>query len=137
VGDKEGYTEPVDDETVDEWCRLYRWVSPEHWKRHDEGPPTIRDGAFKNFPRKELKRVSIALEDTLLEADREPADLAPLGPRHGLAWIHAVVARKENQALERTPTADEPAHGDICGEKPTSLRRRLADQATWAIEPPA
>lgn len=77
----------------------------------------------------------------VLESKMDPGrDLASaLGEftDHFLAATTTEQARcEEEQAIAHTPTADEPAHGDVCGKKSKTRRGRFAKKAEWAIGPP-
>jgi hypothetical protein len=130
-GDVSGSADFVDDATD-----LYRRVPPEHYKIGGGGP-VIRDGAFKNFPNPERRRMSISLSDTLAASGGTPSALLDGYPTYGLVAIDARSVRAEDQAVERTPTTDDPAHGDVVGDKPASRRKRLAKQARWIVQPPS
>ncbi len=49
------------------------------------------------------------------------------GPMNGV--------RSEDQKVLRSEPPEEPAHGDIWGDKPAGRRRRLTSRARWVIEP--
>ena len=108
-------------------------MPPEHI-RHGPAGPEIRDGAFKNFPNPELKRMSVVLGDSLTTTDRQPSSLA-IKVGGGLARLRAGDVRAKKQRIERTPQSDEPAHGDVWGDKPGATRRALAKVAEWEIPP--
>ncbi len=66
-----------------------------------------------------------------------------LGPRTEdfLVSLKARVVREHEQGVVHTPTTDpynEPAHGDVVGEKkrPKSRRKHFVVAAKWEIEPP-
>ena len=126
---------PPDDASVNDDLVLFRRVPPAHTRWTPDGPE-IRDGLFKNFPNPELLRMSVVLEDTLREDDRSPETIVAAYPLFGVAAITAAAVRAEQQGVVRSRTEEEPAHGDVCGEKPTSRRIRLAEQAWWVVEPP-
>lgn len=127
---------PVDDTSVDDGTILFRWVPPAHIRRTDDGAEW-RDGVFKNFPNPEKLRVSIVLGDKLSELKRGPETIIENKSGHGVIGIRARDVRAEQQRVERSPRDDEPAHGDVWGEKPAARRRRLALHAFWVVEPPA
>lgn len=125
---------PEDDHTVEDGTALYRRVPPAHWKKvGDEF--IVRDGAFKNFPNPERKRMSVVLGDTLEQLDRGTESVRGRAPNYGVIAITAEIARQEAQRIERSPQNDEPAHGDVYGEKPTSCRKKFAAQAVWVVYP--
>ena len=51
---------------------------------------------------------------------------AQWGDDRGLASITADLSWDNGQNVEYTPTEDNPAHSDVVGDKPPSVRKRLA-----------
>lgn len=56
--------------------------------------------------------------------------------------LMASAVREQEQIVEHKPSFDpydEPAHGEVIGEKkrPKSRRKRFVEASTWEIEPPA
>ena len=80
--------------------------------------------------------MSVVMQDRLEELGRTPESILEGRPGHGLVGILAGDVRAEEQKIERTPRDNEPAHGDVCGEKASARRRILAGKAFWVIEPP-
>jgi hypothetical protein len=135
---QEGEAEPPDDDpTVDGETDLFRRVSPQHWKREADGSFRLRDEVFKSFPMPQLKRMSVVLGDTLAELGRGPESvLDQAGHDFGVIAVKAKDVRQLSQAIARTPRDEEPAHGDVCGEKPGATRKALARMARWVVYPP-
>lgn len=125
---------PEDDVSIPNPTLLYRWVPPNHIRRTDNGVE-CRDGAFKNFPNPETLRMSIVLEDTLRALDREPASVLQGRPGYGLVALTAEQVREAEQRVVRSPTPEEPAHGDVWGTKTPSRRRHFAQLARWVVVP--
>lgn len=125
---------PDDDPTVEDQTPLYRRVPPAHWKKVGN-EYIVRDGAFKNFPNPERKRMSVVLGDTLEQLDRDTESVRNSQLDYGVIAITAKVARDEEQRIERSPRDDEPAHGDVYGDKPTGRRKEFASQAVWVVYP--
>lgn len=97
---------------------------------------SVRDSAFKNFPNKESGRMSIVLGDRLDELGREVESVLDESQSgFGVVSLIAEEVRKYDQELERSPTDDEPAHGDVVGQKATARRKQLASIAKWVIPP--
>jgi hypothetical protein len=91
---------------------------------------------FKNFPNPERKRMSVALGDTLAQLEREPESVRrPDQADYGVVAIKAGDVRAERQRIERSPRDDEPAHGDVYGEKPTGRRKKFVAVAEWVVYP--
>lgn len=127
--------EPVDDESVDGETLLYRWVHPDFIRSVEDGYE-VRDGAFKNFPNKELLRMSVVIEDRLVALDRDAESILDGQPAgYGLVSLTADQVREEQQRIERTPLESEPAHGDVWGKKTEGRRRRFAKMSQWVAGP--
>jgi len=126
---------PVDDDSVDDETLLYRWVHPDFVRAAENGYEA-RDGAFKNFPNPELLRMSVAIEDRLNELKREPESILDSKPSgYGLVSLTARQVREEEQRIERSPTDEELAHGDVWGKKTEGRRRRFARMSQWVAGP--
>lgn len=126
---------PEDDGTISDETDLFRRVPPDHYKLV-AGEFVLRDGAFKNFPHPERKRMSVVLGDTLTDAGREPESVrSPEQSNFGVVAISAGEVRAEEQRIERSPLDEEPAHGDVFGEKPGARRKRFARVARWVVYP--
>lgn len=78
--------------------------------------------------------MSVVLGDSLANMGRQPSSLA-IRPGGGLVRLQAGAARAQQQRIERTPQPEEPAHGDVWGDKPGVTRRALAQAAEWEIPP--
>lgn len=126
---------PEDDLSVANPTFLYRWVHPVHIRRTADGVQ-CRDGAFQNFPNRETLRMSVVLDDTLRAQNREPASIVQGRPGFGLVAVTAGEVREEEQRVLRSALPQEPAHGDVWGQKAPARRRRLAELARWIIAPP-
>jgi hypothetical protein len=125
---------PDDDLTVADATPLYRRVPPAHWKKVGE-TYIVRDGAFKNFPNPERRRMSVVLGDALEQLERDAESVRGDLSNYGVVSITAKVARDEDQRLERSPRDDEPAHGDVHGDKPEGRRKKFAASAVWVVYP--
>ncbi len=130
---------PVDDETL-----VYRLISV-YSCNAVKGRWEFQSGAFSNAtphdedePRDDM---SVVLGDALEALDRVPARLpveSPLGgdPQlWGVAKLRAGFLRQEQQEILRTPTDDEPAHGDVRGAKNGRRRKALKKHAEWVVQP--
>lgn len=126
---------PDDDLSIDGDTDLFRRVPPDHYKVVD-GRFVLREGAFKNFPHPERKRMSVVLGDTLAGAGRQPESiLTPEQSAFGVVAIRASAVREEEQRIERSTLDEEPAHGDVYGEKPGGRRKRFVAVAEWVVYP--
>lgn len=122
----------MDDATVTNETRLYRRVSPQFIK--PEGDTfRVSSGAFQNTSG--TNEMSVSLGDTLEEIGTEPASLLDDFPGYGLVSLTAGLVRGEEQTVRRSPTEQDPAHGDVIGEKSGGRRKRFARQLEWAVLP--
>ncbi len=130
---------PVDDETL-----VYRLISV-YACNAVNGRWEFQSGAFSNAtplnedePRDDM---SVVLGDALAALDRAPARLpveSPLGgdPQlWGVAKLRVGFLRHQEQKILRTPTDDEPAHGDVRGAKNGRRRKALKKHAEWVVQP--
>ena len=130
-----GSDAPEPNRPIDGQTRLYRRINRPHYSPQADGSFRLRDTAFKNSPGGG-KDMSVALEDTLADSGGEVMDvLAGYGAEWGLAAITTQTAWDHEQDVQRTPKDDDPAHGDVIGEKPTGRRKKLALAAEWVVLP--
>jgi hypothetical protein len=136
MAEVESKSSDEDDQSIADDAELYRRVPPEHC-RFIGGEVEVREGAFKNFPHPELKRMSVVLGDRLAELERDPRTILKGHEHCGVVVLRAGPLRHdEEQKLQRTPKPEELAHGDVVGDKPASRKKRLAAMAEWVIRPP-
>lgn len=121
-----------DDLSISGDTKLYRRVDPRFIKR-DGDTVRISAGAFQNTSA--TNEMSVSLGDTLALQRREPGSLLLAFPGYGLVAITAELARLEDQSIRRSETPEDPAHGDVVGDKPPGRRKRFAGQCTWAVTP--
>lgn len=121
---------------------LYRRVLPKWVKRDEEtraivlrdGEPILQSWAFDDLD----GGVSVTMGDWLHLEGRTPADL--LDDRHegyGLIRLRASdVLEIDGLSLVRKAEADDPAHGEILGNKTGGRKKQLRDFASWEIPVP-
>ena len=82
--------------------------------------------------------MSVVLSVELVRLNR-PLESSLKGHEDGfsLAAVTAGFSRNLNQVqkIVRDPTPDEPAHGLLVGKKTQSVRRKLAKNSQWIVEP--
>lgn len=129
---------PIDDRTS-----IYRLVPVEQCVFRD-GEWIFQSAAFDNSSIEGYENeMSVVVGDTLAALDREPDDLpqhshADEPERWGVAVLEAGCIRNVNeQTIQRSPTDQEPAHGDVLGGKNSKRRRRLKACAAWVVPPAA
>lgn len=118
---------------------LHRLLNPEldiDWD-HDEARWVVKSSAFQNPTRPDkTNRMSVVCGDTLDSMGRPPEDARRTKPGWYVAALTAGFVRAEDQEVQRSPTHEEPAHGDVVGDKGGGRRRRFARAARWVVEPP-
>jgi hypothetical protein len=80
-------------------------------------------------------RSSVVIEDQLREEGRDPLDIVEAHPGDFLVAITAEAAFDCGQTVERTPTLDEPGHGEVVGKKTGATKNRLLKRVSWIKEP--
>lgn len=130
---------------VTEDILVYRLV-PIRWCEVIDGEWAFQSGAFDNASATtedgEQDRMSVVLENRLQEFNRVPERL-PVettwfdDPENwGVAALESKYLREEEeQAILSTPTKNEPAHGDVQGQKNRNRRRRMKKHAWWVVQP--
>jgi len=79
--------------------------------------------------------MSVSLGREAQEAGISPRRALTRFPRFGLASLFASACRKHRQAIQRDPTAEDPHHALVNGEKPKSVQKSLARTATVLVKP--
>jgi hypothetical protein len=130
--------DPVGDEV---W--LYRLIPVELCEPVEDGWE-FRSGAFANSTEDGFENeMSIVVGDTLAHLQRSPEDLPqfsyPDEAAHwGVAKVKTEAVRTINeQEVVRSPEPNEPAHGDVLGNKNSKRRKKFKKLASWVIEPAA
>lgn len=116
------------DAPVPEDMSLYRRVHPSEivWSDND-GCLRPNSGVFKD------REMSVHLDDVLRDEQREPASILDDKPQHSLVSLTAGFVEGEEQAVRRTPQPDDASHGDVCGNKSHSRRRKFARAAQFVV----
>ncbi len=131
---------PIDDASIKDEDALYRLIPTELCAAVD-GEWIFQSWAFDNTT--DTLEMSVVLDDTLRSFERVPEGLPekhhPTRPeRWGVAVLTAGCARAvPGQEVERSPDADEPAHGGVVGSKPGKRRQKLKKCAEWVVPPAA
>lgn len=136
---------PAPDDPIADDEHVYRLVKISACKAI-EGRWEFQSGAFDNStPSNDSERddeMSVVLGDTLSALGRLPQNLPGESALAGDAEVWGVAAlnvgflrKYEEQDIHRSQSADEPAHGDVRGQKNAKRRKRLKKHAKWVIEP--
>lgn len=117
-----------DDTPVPEDMNLYRRVHPSEvvWNDND-GCLRPGSGVFKD------REMSVHLDDVLQDEGRQPESVLSGKPQHSLVSLAAGFVKREEQVVRRTPTPDDTSHGDVCGNKSQSRRKRFARAAKFVV----
>jgi hypothetical protein len=117
-----------DDSSIDDATDLFRRIHPEQvvW---DDNESRLRptSAAFRDA------EMSVHLSDVLAERGLLSITVLDDRPQHQLAAITAGFSRSEEQAVARTPTDEDPAHGDVIGPKSRTRRNRFAKGCRWEV----
>jgi hypothetical protein len=134
---------PANDSPVAPETLIYRLIPT--WQCEPVGGAwEFRSSAFCNAsgdPPLELPDcMSVVLGDTLAAIQRRAEDLPDETPWAGKDWGVAQLSARylvqdEHQAILRTPTTDERAHGDVRGSKNSHRRQRIKAHAGWLLPP--
>lgn len=124
-----------DDPTIADDTMLYRRVPPIHVVADQNlGGMRLSSAAFADD--KDGDPMSVALGDTLASLGRAPSTVLDGHAGFGLVEFPAGAARKQQQAICRTPVDEEPAHGSVAGPKPRRVKRAIRDSSAWTVFPP-
>lgn len=114
---------------------LYRRVSPRLniGLVADEDRDCVRlsSAVFKT----KNQRLSVVIEDTLRDEDREPLDALTAYPDDFLVAITADLAVNQEHAIERVPIDEEPAHAEVVGKVTGGKAREMCREARWVKAP--
>jgi hypothetical protein len=132
---------PEDDRSISDETDLFRRIHPQldiQWDAN-ESCWAVKSRAFQNTGGSTCGKMSVALADTAAADGRDPDDVLRRAgtPDWFLVALTAGDARAECQGVERAPTDQEPAHGNVVGRKTKGRKRALARAARWVIEPSA
>jgi hypothetical protein len=124
-----------DDLTVGGNTDLYRLLNPDHdvaWD-YDDRRWIPKSSAFQNTSNTD--RMSVILGNLLEEERRPPHDARRTKPDWYVVALTAGLVREEDQIIVADPKLEEPAHGNVIGEKNRSRRRLFASNARWIVAP--
>lgn len=129
---------PEDDPTIEAETRLFRRITPHHWKREPDGI-RLTSAAFQGSS--DGSGVSISIEDKMIELSIEPADLLVGEPSQTmLVALIAGEARNHGKRIIRSPNESDPAHGNMIGPDTRGVRNALRRAALreaddWVVGP--
>jgi hypothetical protein len=92
----------------------------------------LSSAAFKT----KNQRLSVVIEDTLLDEGRKALNSLDNYPDDYLVSITAATAVERDREIERTPEANEKAHAEIVGKVTNGDARKLCREAQWLKAPP-
>jgi hypothetical protein len=142
VSTREGseYTDYLDDETISDDTLLYRRVlnqadPPVRQIIWDDNNKRWRPSSVAFDDHRDGSPMSIAIDDTLRELKMCPESVLKGHEGFSLAAFPAKVARQNGQGVMRKPLENDPAHGEVFGKKTKSVKKALAINSHWYIEP--
>ena len=127
-----GYT---DDPTIENDEVLLRRVP--HWHYYFDknlGRRRPSSAAFEDHPNGSPMSAHLA---SVLEVKGLSVESILAGhDGYAVASIIAELARANGQGICRKPRDNDPAHAEVFGPKPESVRKRFARASVWVIAPP-
>ncbi len=140
ASDQQENTEYIDDNTIDNNTLLYRRIMnqaepPVMQIIWDDNKNCWRPSSVSFSDHPNGSPMSIALGDTLEHKGLEPESILDGHDGFSLASFPASVARAKGQGIMRKPLEGDPAHGEVFGKKTKGVKRFLADNSEWCIEP--
>jgi hypothetical protein len=117
-----------DDAPVPEDMSLYRRVHPSEivWNDNDRCLRPISP-VFKDH------EMSVHLDDVLRDEARNAESVLDGKPQHSLVSLTVGFVKGEEQTVRRTPKPEDTSHGDVCGNKSKSRRRKFARTAQFVV----
>lgn len=133
-------TKYVDDKTISDDTLLYRRVlnqpdPPASQIIWDENKNNWRPSSVAFCDHRDGSAMSIAIDDTLKKESLSPDSLLIGHDNFSLAAFPARIARENAQGIIRNPLENDPAHGEVFGKKTKGVKRALANNSHWYIEP--
>jgi hypothetical protein len=119
-----------DDSTISDDNNLWRRIHPAQ---------IVYDNNLKSY-----RPSSAAFDDSsngspmsviLAEENRNPSTALENYEGFSMVSLTARLVRDCGQGIARDPLPDEPAHALVFGEKPKSIRKKLAQAAEWIVSP--
>ena len=125
---------PEDDPSIGDAAPLWRRIHP-NWVLYDEnlGRQRPTSQAFQNQVGSES--FSVFLGDMITGRGDGPDAILAGHDGYHVAAVTAGLARHYRQRVSHDPTAEEDAHGQVSGLKPSSIKSRFARQAVWIVAP--
>ncbi len=121
-----------DDPSIKGAWTLWRRIPPWHFTPDGKGGQRASSAAFEDDP--DGDPMSVTIVEKGGEIDRAMAG----HDGYGLVAISVQEMRDKGQKIVFKPTADEPAHGIVVGEKNKKrFCRKVAKAAKWVVPPPS
>lgn len=120
------------DESVPQDATLWRRIPDRHWVDDGRGGKRPSSAAYEDDPDGSPTSVTIAAESTVARCLDPVRALSSL---FAVAQFPAKAATDKGLAVRRQPTAQEPAHALLIGNKTKSVRNHLVTNSTWAHRP--
>lgn len=125
---------PDDPECADDVALLRR--IPKWHVLYDRNRGRVRPSSAAFEDDRDDSPMSVYRRDVIDREGDVPARVMAGREGYGFASFTAGYARSKNQTVCSDPLPDESAHAVVCGPKPKSIRRWLACNADWVVEPP-
>jgi hypothetical protein len=118
---------PIDDDDL-----VYRRIGPDKVVYSEKGGSRPGSHAFENkVPHKLSGQLASIVDAQGLTPERYVKGMKG----HGIVSLRVGYLRGKGQEVRLSPELGDPAHVDVVGEKPRSLRREFATEAEWVVLP--
>ena len=123
-----------DDPTVSDDDALLRRVPPQMiLANSSQQDIEVSSAAFSNPS--DGSGMSVIIRSELIAVGGRMEDVLTGYEGFGLVSLSAASVREQNQIVVRKPLPDNPAHGEVIGEKTRGVRRAMKRSAIWLIKP--
>ncbi|MCY3820356.1 MAG: hypothetical protein OXH52_13495 [Gammaproteobacteria bacterium] len=123
-----------DDATVSDDDELLRRVPPNMISRKEgQGTLEVSSAAFTNPS--DGSGMSVVIRSALIAGGGCIEEVLAGYEGFGLVSIQVASVREQNQMVVRKPLPENPAHGEVIGQKTRGVRRALKQSAKLIIQP--
>ena len=123
-----------DDPTVSDDDALLRRVPPQMiLANSSQQDIEVSSAAFSNPS--DGSGMSVIIRSELIAVGGRMEDVLTGYEGFGLVSLSAASVREQNQIVVRKPLPDNPANGEVIGEKTRGVRRAMKRSAIWLIKP--
>lgn len=126
----------TDDRTIADSAKLWRRIHPT-WIFYDDNLKRKRPSSAAFDDSKDGTPMSVQLAEIVIESGSNAQKELAGYDGYALAEFTAGFARNEcRQGIEPNPTANDPAHAYVFGQKTEGTKKKFARNAAWVVAPP-